>query len=60
MRCLLDTDLCIYIAKQKTPEVLARLRRLRPGDVGMSIVTYLELTYGAWKSQHRKANLQRL
>jgi tRNA(fMet)-specific endonuclease VapC len=60
MRYLLDTNICIYIAKQKPPGVLARLQRLRPGDVGMSIITYLELVYGAWKSQHREANLLRI
>ncbi len=60
MRYLLDTDICIYIAKQKPGGVLARLQRLRSGDVGMSIVTYLELVYGAWKSQHREANLLRI
>ncbi len=60
MRYLLDTNICIYIAKQKPPEVLARLRRLRPGDVGMSVITCLELVYGAWKSQHREANLLRI
>jgi tRNA(fMet)-specific endonuclease VapC len=60
MRYLLDTNICIYIAKRKPPRVLARLQRLRPGDVGMSIITYLELVYGAWKSQHREANLLRI
>lgn len=60
MRYLLDTNICIYIAKQKPPGVLARLRRLRPGDVGMSVVTYLELIYGAWKSQLREENLERI
>ena len=60
MRYLLDTNICIYIAKQKPLEVLERLRRLRWGDVGMSVITNLELVYGAWKSQHREANLQRI
>ena len=60
MRYLLDTNICIYIAKRKPPEVLERLRHMRPGDVGMSIITNLELVYGAWKSQQREANLQRL
>jgi tRNA(fMet)-specific endonuclease VapC len=60
MRYLLDTNICIYIAKQKPPEVLERFRRLRPGDVGMSVVTNLELVYGAWNSQRREANLQRI
>ena len=54
MRYLLDTNVCIYIAKQKPPRVLARFQRLRPGNVGMSVVTYLELVYGAWKSQRRE------
>ena len=60
MQYLLDTNICIYIAKQKPAKVLARLGRLRPGDAGMSVITYLELVYGAWKSQHREANLQRI
>jgi len=60
MRYLLDTNVCIYIAKQKPPGVLARLQRLRPGDVGMSVITYLELVYGAWKSQRREENLERI
>jgi tRNA(fMet)-specific endonuclease VapC len=60
MRYLLDTNICIYIAKRKPHGVLARLQRLRPGDVGMSIITHLELVYGAWKSQHRETNLVRI
>jgi len=60
MRYLLDTNICICIAKQKPPGVLARLRRLRPGDVGMSVMTYLELVYGAWKSLRREENLARI
>jgi len=60
MRYLLDTNICIYIAKRRPPCVLSRLERLRPGDMGMSIVTYLELVYGAWKSQQAAANLARL
>ena len=58
MRYLLDTNICIYIAKQKPAGVQEHFRRLRPGDVGMSVVTHLELVYGAWKSRHREANLQ--
>src|SRR5260370_37155730 len=57
MRYLLDTNMCIYIAKRKPAGVLARFKRLRPGDVGMSIITYLELVYGAWNSQRTEANL---
>ena len=57
MRYLLDTNVCIYIAKRKPAAMLARFKRLRPGDVGMSIITYLELVYGAWNSQRTEANL---
>jgi tRNA(fMet)-specific endonuclease VapC len=60
MRYLLDTDICIYIAKRKPAGVLTRLERLRPGDVGMSVVTYLELVYGAYKSQQVEANMARI
>ena len=60
MQYLLDTDICIYIAKRKPAGVLTRLERLRPGDVGMSVVTYLELVYGAYKSQQAEANLARI
>src|SRR6266446_1628836 len=46
------------LKRARTPAgVLARFKRLRPGDVGMSIITYLELVYGAWNSQRTEANL---
>jgi tRNA(fMet)-specific endonuclease VapC len=57
MQYLLDTNICIYIAKRKPAGVLTRFERLWPGDVGMSIITYLELVYGAWNSQRAEANL---
>ena len=60
MRYLLDTDICIYIAKRKPAGVYSRLRQMKAGDVGMSIVTYLELVYGAWKSESVKANLAKI
>lgn len=60
MQYLLDTNICIYIARRRPPQVLSRLQRLRPGDVAMSVITYLELAYGAAKSQHPEANLTRI
>lgn len=60
MRFLLDTNICIYIAKRKPAQVLSRFTQMKPGDVGMSIVTYLELVYGALKSQAIEANLARI
>src|SRR6266705_3240258 len=53
-RFLLDTNICIYIRRQKPPQVLARFQRLRPGEAGISVITYGELRYGAEKSQFRE------
>jgi len=60
MRYLLDTNICIYIANHKPQGVAARLQGLKPGDVGMSIITYLELIFGAWNSRQCEANLERI
>lgn len=60
MRYLLDTNICIYITKRKPASVLARLERMKPGDLSMSIITYLELVYGAWKSQQVEGNLAKI
>ena len=51
-RYLLDTNICIYIAKRRPPEVLRRFEQLQVGDVAMSIITYGELQFRAEKSQH--------
>lgn len=57
---LLDTNICIYIAKRRPIEVLRRFEQLQVGDVVMSTITYGELNYGAQKSQHREMALSRL
>ena len=60
LRYLLDTNICIYIAKRRPPEVAARFERLSPGQVGMSMITYGELLFGAEKSQHPQAATEHL
>lgn len=47
---LLDTNICIYIINTRPAEVLARFRRYRLGDVGLSSVVAAELAYGVAKS----------
>jgi tRNA(fMet)-specific endonuclease VapC len=62
-RYLLDTDICIYTAKARPPEVAQRLASLAPGSVAMSVVTLGELVFGAERSQARTqamGNLARL
>ncbi len=57
MKYLLDTDICVYITRRKPTQVQARFEQLRPADLAMSVVTYLELIFGAYKSRRREANL---
>lgn len=62
MRFLLDTNICVYALKRRPPEVLQRLREVGPAEVGISVVTLVELRHGAAKSQdppkaHRKLDL---
>ncbi len=55
---LLDTNICIYIAKQKPANVLSKFEQVAVGEIGMSIITYGELLYGAKKSHHPKKALE--
>ena len=50
---LLDTNICIYIAKKHPANVLKKFETLNVGQVGMSLITLGELYYGAEKSQHK-------
>ena len=59
-RYMLDTNICIYIAKHQPPEVKVRFERLKPGQLVMSVVTYGELYYGACKSSQRAKALTQL
>ena len=46
MRYLLDTNICIYIIKRQSPQVLHRLASLPQGSAVMSVVSYAELRAG--------------
>lgn len=48
---MLDTNICIYIQRNKPQSVLARFEQLKPGQAVISVVTWGELLYGAAKSQ---------
>jgi len=60
MRYLLDTNICIYVAKGRPAPVMSHFARLKQGDAGISVVTYLELVYGAWKSARFEENFARI
>lgn len=58
VRYLLDTNICIYIAKHRPPAVRQRFEQLPASAVAMSIITLGELRFGAAKSQQPQAALQ--
>lgn len=56
MRYLLDTNICIYLIKQKPQKVLDKFQTLSIFDVGISSITVAELEYGIAKSQQQEKN----
>ena len=60
MLYMLDTDICIYIARQSNPKVMARFAKYGLGDLGISVVGYGELRVGAEKSNRRADGMKAL
>lgn len=57
---MLDTDICIYIIKQKPENVLKHFQQLQIGELSMSAITYAELMNGAEKSSRVEDNILKL
>ena len=60
MKFLLDTNICIYLIKQKPQEVIQRFNTHQVGDLGVSSITVAELEFGVQKSQFPKKNQRAL
>lgn len=60
MKFLLDTNICIYIIKQKPPGILQKFNEYQVGDLGISSITVAELEFGVQKSQFPTKNQQAL
>ena len=60
MKYLLDTNICIYIIKQKPKTVLDKFIDLDVFDVAVSSITLAELFYGVNKSNFKEKNLDAL
>jgi tRNA(fMet)-specific endonuclease VapC len=60
MRYVLDTNICIFIIKQRPPRVLQQFKNYEAEDIGISAITLAELQFGVVKSQHREKNEQAL
>lgn len=56
---LLDTDVAIEVLRRRDPALPVRLATL-PGDVAISAITSMELTYGVERSRHVDANQEAL
>ncbi|WP_290653365.1 type II toxin-antitoxin system VapC family toxin [Idiomarina sp.] len=59
LRYMLDTNICIYIMKNK-PAYLAPIFDEHARELCISSVTVMELQYGVENSQHRVSNAERL
>ena len=57
---MLDTNICIYIIKNKPESVKERFREFEIGELCISSITVSELMYGAYKSEQTEKNLQAL
>lgn len=57
VKYLLDTNICIYIAKHNPPAVRERFSQHTAAELAMSVVTLGELRFGAEKSQSRERAL---
>ena len=53
---MLDTNICIYIIKQKPQNVIERFRKAQVAEIGISTITLSELEYGVMKSDKPEQN----
>ncbi|MBV8522937.1 MAG: tRNA(fMet)-specific endonuclease VapC [Acetobacteraceae bacterium] len=56
LRYMLDTNICIYVIKNRPPSLRDRFNRLS-SQLSISSITLAELIYGAEKSMHPHENL---
>ena len=56
IKFMLDTNICIYIIKQKPENVIERFRQTSISDIGISSITLSELEYGVMKSAKPEQN----
>ncbi len=57
---MLDTNICIYLIRQRPESLLGRFRSFPVGAIGISVITLAELEYGVSKSSQPKRNREAL
>lgn len=60
MKYLLDTNICVYLVKQKPLQVLQKFHTLMAGDIGISTICVAELQFGVSRSSNPAQNQQAL
>ncbi len=60
MKYLLDTDICVFIIRKRSPSILKRIEMTPPGQIAISAVTLAELQYGVFKSSNPEKNAMAL
>ena len=56
MKVMLDTNICIYLIKQKPASVLAHFEQYALGEIGISSISVAELQFGVSNSQKQQQN----
>jgi len=57
MKYLLDANAVIALLNDSKSRMARRVRRHKPGDIGISSIVIHELYYGAFKSQRTARNV---
>jgi len=56
VKYILDTDICSYILKRTYHDVLEKFYQIENAEIGISVITYAELLFGAEKTKSCKVN----
>ena len=54
MKCMLDTNICIYLIKNRPASVRQRFIAYGVDEIGLSTITVAELQLGVERNQHRE------
>lgn len=60
LRYLIDSDICIYVAKNPTTRLRAKFEQLQQGEAAISAINFGEMFFGAEKSKFGQASFARL
>ena len=56
MKYMLDTNICIYLIRNKSRKVHNKFSKCDEGDICISSISYAEMEYGVEKSKYKAMN----